>query len=98
MNKIKYINYSVFFKKLASPLRTKIISSLNESSKNVTQLCKDLNTEQSKISHALILLKKCSLVMSERKGKNIVYSLNKKTIIPILKLIDAHCKCCRCTK
>jgi len=99
MNKNKYVNYAIFFKKLSNPLRTKIIASLSQSPKTVSQLCKDLSAEQSKISHAVISLKKCNIVSSKRKGKNIVYSLNKETIIPILELLDLHekkyCRYCQ---
>jgi DNA-binding transcriptional ArsR family regulator len=99
MNKNEYLRYHIFFKKLSNPLRTKIITSLRVSSKSVTQLYKDLNTEQSKISHALNSLKRCSIVTAKRKGKNIIYSLNKQTIIPMLNLIKKHekkfCKYCK---
>jgi DNA-binding transcriptional ArsR family regulator len=88
---------------LANPLRIKIISSLKEKEKNVTELSKDLDVEQSKISHALRLLRNCNIVDVKQKGKQRIYSLNKKTIVPILKLIDNHsktfcggnCKACR---
>jgi DNA-binding transcriptional ArsR family regulator len=82
-----------------------IILSLRESKKSVNELCKDLKVEQSKISHALSCLKGCSLVDSEQKGKQRIYTLNKKTIVPMLKLLDKHsigfcgrekCKGCVC--
>jgi len=84
--------YNIFFTNLANPLKIQIILSLREKEKNVTQLSKTLKVEQSKISHALIPLKCCNIVKVQQKGKERIYSLNKKTIVPMLKLIDKHSK------
>ena len=89
---MKNNTYHVFFTNLANPLRIKIISSLKEKEKNVTELSRELKIEQSKLSHALRLLRHCNIVEVKQKGKQRIYSLNKKTIIPILKLIDDHSK------
>ncbi len=87
-----YNTYHVFFSNLANPLRIKIISALKNKSKSVNELIKELRVEQSKISHALGSLKECNIVSVETKGKHRIYSLNKKTIVPILKLIDQHAR------
>ncbi len=84
--------YHVFFKNLANPLKTQIIQALNEKSLSVTELMEKTNIEQSKLSHALTSLKSCKIVDSKQKGKQRIYSLNKKTIVPILKIIDKHRK------
>lgn len=84
--------YSIFFSNLSSPLRVSIITALKEHEAYVGELSKKLKTEQSKLSHALSGLKKCNLVSSKREGKNKVYSINKKTLLPILKIIDVHSK------
>jgi DNA-binding transcriptional ArsR family regulator len=75
---------------LANPLRIKIIEALRIKGKNVTEISKELKVEQSKVSHALSSLRSCNIVEVKQKGKQRVYSLNKKTIVPILKLIDKH--------
>jgi len=98
--------YHVFFRNLSNPLRINIISILKEGSKNVSQIGKGLKVEQSKLSHALRNLRACNIVNAKEKGKERIYSLNKKTILPILKLIDKHskencggkCKFCNCGK
>lgn len=82
--------YHIFFKNLANPLKTKIISSLEDKPKSVSELVDDIKVEQSKLSHALANLKACNIVISTQEGKQRIYSLNKKTIIPILKIIDQH--------
>jgi len=89
---MKNNTYHIFFTNLANPLRIKIISSLKEKEKNVTELSKELKVEQSKLSHALRLLRHCNIVDVKQKGKQRIYSLNKKTIVPILKIIDKHSK------
>ena len=82
--------YHIFFTNLANPLKIKIILCLREQEKSVGEICKCLNAEQSKISHALCSLKKCSVVKMKQKGKQRIYFLTKDTILPMLKLIDKH--------
>jgi ArsR family transcriptional regulator, zinc-responsive transcriptional repressor len=92
--------YHVFFRNLANPLKVSIISVLKEKESSVGELSEKLKVEQSKISHALALLKRCNIVKSKQEGKQRIYSLNKKTILPMLKIIDEHsklfCKCKEC--
>ncbi len=91
--------YHIFFKNLANPLKTKIITSLKKSPKSVNELSEKLKIEQSKLSHALANLRFCNIVITKQKGKQRIYSLNKKTILPILNTIDKHranfCPGCR---
>ncbi len=89
---MKSNTYHVFFSNLSNPLRMDIVSTLKEKDFSVNQLSKQLKVEQSKLSHALTNLKECNLVTFEQRGKERIYSLNKKTILPILKLIDKHSK------
>ena len=100
---MKQKSYNIFFTNLANPLKIKIILCLKEKEMNVTELAKRLKVEQSKISHALALLKSCSIVIPHQKGKERIYSLNKRTIIPMLKMIDKHAlancgKTCSCRR
>jgi DNA-binding transcriptional ArsR family regulator len=95
--------YHLFFGNLANPLRIEIIACLEEKEMSVSQLGNKLRVEQSKLSHALANLRKCNLVRVSRKGKERVYSLNKKTLLPILEIIDNHStlncggNCAECT-
>ena len=90
--------YHLFFTNLANPLKIKIILSLRKKEKTVSELVKEFNIEQSKISHALASLRCCSIVKSKQDGKQRRYYLNKKTILPMLNIIDKHekesCKYC----
>ena len=89
---MKKSTYHVFFRNLANPLRIKIISALREKENSVSELSRELKIEQSKLSHALSLLKCCNIFKVKQKGKQRIYFLNKNTIVPMLKLIDKHSK------
>jgi len=85
--------YHIFFSKLANPSRIDIVSSLEKKPKSVGELSKELDIEQSSLSHALKELKECNIVQVEQKGKQRIYKLSR-TIIPILKLISCHSHSC----
>ena len=89
---MKNSTYHFFFMNLANPLRVGIVGCLEGKDKNVTQISKELKVEQSKVSHALTSQRQCNIVDVKQKGKQRIYSLNKKTIVPMLKLIDKHSK------
>ena len=89
MNSGKYFR---FFNNLSNPLRIQIIEALYKGEKTVNEIASVLKVEQSKLSHALSNLRCCNIVKSTKQGKSRIYSLNKNTIIPILKIIDKHAK------
>ncbi len=82
--------YYLFFGNLANPLKIEIISALKKNEMSVLELASELDEEQSKISHALKSLKNCSIVDVKNLGKKRIYNLNKKTILPMLEIIDKH--------
>jgi DNA-binding transcriptional ArsR family regulator len=92
-------SYHVFFGNLSNPLKIDILTALKQKPSSVLELAKRLNVEQSKLSHALTSLKYCSIVEVKKDGKKRIYSLNKETILPMLKIIDRHenkfCKECK---
>ena len=89
--------YQLFFSSLGNLSRLKIINILREGKKNVGELCSITGFEQTMVSHNLRRLQKCGMVFVEQKGKHRYYSVNKKTIQPLLELIDEHVKnyCCK---
>ena len=100
---MSFETYHVFFRNLSNPLKMKVIIELREGDKSVNELVDKIGVEQSKLSHALASLKCCKIVESKIEGKKRIYSLNKKTIVPMLELIDKHekyfCKgLCSCKK
>lgn len=89
--------YQFFFGALANPNRLEIINILRQGKKNVTEICKVTGFEQTMVSHNLKTLEWHGMVFKEKQGKFRYYSLNKKTIQPLMELIDAHMKayCCK---
>lgn len=82
--------YKLFFGTLTSKYRLQIINLLRESPKTVTKIQEKLNIEQTLLSHNLKRLRHCGFVEVEQKGKYRTYRLNKKTIMPLMKIIDKH--------
>ena len=85
-------NCHLFFSTLSTPSRLGILELLREAPRNVTQIAEALKQEQSMISHNLKPLTRCGFVFVERKGKERIYSLNRKTMEPMYKIIDDHMK------
>ena len=76
------------FKMFADSTRIKILYDLFDGEKNVTEICEDIEMNQSAVSHQLKALKTAKLVKSKRDGKAIKYSLaddHVKTIIAMGK-------------
>ena len=91
-------NCYLFFETLATKLKSEIIETLDENPSSVSKLAGKLGQERSKVSHALLSLEECGFVKAKKQGKTRIYSLNKTTIKPLLRLIDKHvrenCKIC----
>ncbi|MBU0459427.1 MAG: metalloregulator ArsR/SmtB family transcription factor [Nanoarchaeota archaeon] len=79
-----------FFVNFANKTKLDIILCLKEKPLSVNDLAKELNEEQSKISHNLKKLTECNILMVKQKGKQRIYSLNQQTVIPLLKLVEKH--------
>ena len=72
------------FKMFADSTRIKILYDLFQGEKNVTQICNDLEMNQSAVSHQLKILRSSKLIKARRDGKMMLYSLadeHVKTII-----------------
>jgi len=82
--------YDRFLTTLSNKVRLAIIHSLKDNPKNVTQLTNELKIHQTSVSHALKRLLDCGFVFVKRNGKERLYSVNKKTIKPLIKLMGEH--------
>ena len=93
---MKCKSYNTFFETISNKTRLKILEILEAKSMSVSEICEVLGEEQSKISHNLKCLTECHFLDVEQKGKKRIYSLNKDTILPLMKLVDQHVKkyCC----
>ena len=84
------ITYELFFKVLSNRNRLRIVDLLRKGPKNVTQICQELELEQSLVSHNLGCLSNCGFVYARRNGKAKEYRLDEEAIIPVLEFIDKH--------
>ncbi len=64
------------FKALSDPTRRKILQLLKERDLTAGEIADSFDISKPSISHHLNLLKQASLVIDERQGQNIYYSLN----------------------
>ena len=78
--------YALFFKIMSNKDRLKIMNSVLNTSKTVTQICKDTGFEQTWVSHSLKLLRDNNLVGSKREGKYIYYKL-ENNVKPIINTV-----------
>ena len=82
--------YRQFFGTLANQVRLDIIQHLLKGESNVSSIVENLDYEQSTISHSLSRLEECGFVTVVPNGKERVYTLNKTTIEPLLKMMNTH--------
>lgn len=78
------------FKALGDNTRLKIVESLINQDANVNSLVIMLGMTQSAISHQLKILKLNGIIKSERKGKEVYYSLDDSHIETIVKSVIEH--------
>lgn len=64
------------FKALSDSTRRKILELLAKKDMNAGEIAEYFNISKPSISHHLTILKNADLISDERKGQNIVYSLN----------------------
>lgn len=75
-------------KAVAHPLRIKIILLLQENTEmSVSAIYKDLNAEQSLISHHLINMRDKGILDIRRSGKNIYYFLVDESVANVIDCI-----------
>lgn len=74
---------------MAHPMRIAILEMLDDRGKmNVTEIYHKLNIEQACASHHLNILKNKGVLISQRDGKQIYYSLKSESLTEILHCIN----------
>ncbi len=86
----KLADLAEVFKIFGDSTRIKILCDLFREEKNVTEICSDLEMNQSAISHQLKLLKTAKLVNSRRSGKQMIYSLADEHVKTIIAMGMEH--------
>ncbi|HLP52150.1 MAG TPA: metalloregulator ArsR/SmtB family transcription factor [Chitinophagales bacterium] len=83
---------SFIAKSVNNRFRQKMIGLLLANKKMaVKDLCSQLHAEQSIVSQHLALLRKASLVSSERHGKCVLYSLNEQKLLQLIHYFTGIC-------
>ncbi|MCJ7826279.1 autorepressor SdpR family transcription factor [Patescibacteria group bacterium] len=77
------------FKALADTNRRKILEVLKEKDMTVGEISAHFKITGASLSHHLNILKKANLVISQREGQFIRYSLNTSVFEEVLKLFIA---------
>lgn len=75
---------------LATPSRVRILASLTEESRSVGDLADTVGMEQSAVSHQLRILRHLRLVVGERRGRTVVYSLHDDHVAVLLDEAVSH--------
>ena len=78
------------FKMFADSTRIKILYDLFDGERNVTEICEDIDMNQSAVSHQLKALKTAKLVKSRREGKSVKYSLDDDHVKTIIAMGKDH--------
>lgn len=78
------------FKIFGDSTRIRILYDLFEGEKNVTEICDDLEMNQSAVSHQLKILKSIKLITSRREGKAVYYSLADEHVKTIIAMGKEH--------
>jgi DNA-binding transcriptional ArsR family regulator len=74
---------------LADPTRILILYTLHERAYNVSELAEDLELPQPTVSRHLKVLRERQMVLAERDGQSVNYSLADKRIIEAMDLLRA---------
>lgn len=76
------------WKALADPTRRKILVLLKKGNMNAGDIAAEFNMTKPSISNHLNILKQADLVDAEKKGQNVIYSLNTSVIEDIMGLLS----------
>ncbi len=72
---------------LADPTRRKILDLLRKGDKNAGEIAEQFSISKPSISHHLNALREAGLVDAEKKGQNVIYSLNTSVLQDMMQLI-----------
>lgn len=75
------------FKALNDETRRRIVDLLKEKDMNAGEIADEFNISKPSISHHLDILRRADLVISEKKGQFIVYSLNTTILEDLIKWV-----------
>lgn len=74
------------FKALSDPNRREILNLLKKNDMPVKEIAKHFDITLASLSHHLDILKRANLVIAQRKGQMIYYSLNTSVFEEVMKI------------
>lgn len=80
-------NHDSFFKAIADPTRRQILKLLKKRSLTAGEIAESFKITPGSLSHHYNVLKAADLVRSERRGQQIVYSLNTSVFEDVAALL-----------
>lgn len=80
------------FKVFGDPTRAKIMCALSVHPLSVSEIAEVLNMTLSAVSHQLRILRNAKLVKGEKRGKEVLYSLDDDHVMKIIDLTLTHVK------
>ena len=90
MSEAELMDLADLFKMFADSTRIRILYDLFDGEKNVSEICDDIEMNQSAVSHQLKALKTGKLIKSRRDGKAIYYSLDDDHVKTIIAMGKEH--------
>lgn len=75
------------WKALADPTRRRILDMLRKRDMNAGEIAAEFDMSKPSISNHLSILKSAELIDSEKKGQNIIYSINTSVFEDILSAL-----------
>lgn len=76
---------NIIFKALNDPTRREILELLQEKDRTAGEIAEKFDISWPSVSHHLDLLKQAKLVIAEKEGQFVTYSLNTTVVDEILK-------------
>jgi ArsR family transcriptional regulator len=73
-----------FFKTLGHPVRIRVLELLTLRPHAVSELLREIDTEQAGLSQQLAVLRRAGLVTAQREGSSVVYSLAHPQVAELL--------------
>ena len=70
--------------------RLKILYSISDGEKNVSEIIKESGASQSLVSHQLHALKKANLVSTHKEGTKVYYRLSDEHVTKLLEVVHEH--------
>ena len=79
------VSYSLTFKAFSDPTRRKILELLKKQEMSAGKIAEHFNITLPSLTHHFNILKQANLITQERRGQQIIYSLNLSVIEELIE-------------